>query len=95
MHSLGLATTPEERVRPTNVRSTADKTYRLFARGSGGLTLALMALIGLFLVIRSWTALHAAGFKFFTQSIWEPSIGRFGVWAALLGHVPDRGRSPS
>jgi phosphate transport system permease protein len=85
LHSLGLATTQEERVRPTNVRSTADKTYRLFARGSGGLTLALMAMIGLFLVIRSWTALHAEGFSFFTRSVWEPSIGRFGVWAALVG----------
>ena len=44
-----------------------------------------MALIGLFLVIRSWKALHVAGFSFFTRSAWEPTLGQFGVWAALLG----------
>src|SRR5476651_993513 len=85
LHSLGLATAEEERVRPANVRSKADKSYRIFARASGGLTLTLMALIGLFLAIRSWTALHAAGFSFFTRSAWQPGLGQFGVWSALLG----------
>ena len=44
-----------------------------------------MGLIGLFLVIRAWSALHEAGFSFFTRSAWEPRLGQFGVWAALLG----------
>ena len=44
---------------PRNVRSNADKSYRAFAKASGGLTLGLMALIGLFLLIRSWSALRS------------------------------------
>jgi len=84
LQSVGLAV-PEERVRPASARSKADKAYRAGARASGVLTLALMALIGLFLVIRSWDALHATGWSFFTQSVWSPETGQFGVWAALLG----------
>ena len=85
MQSLELASTQEERVRPRHARSRADKNYRIFARASGVLTLSVMALIGLFLLLRSWTALHSAGWSFFTTSIWQPSTGKFGVWAALLG----------
>jgi phosphate transport system permease protein len=86
LHTLDLASAEEEeRVRPANVRSRADQSYRIFARAGGGLTLALMALIGLFLVIRSWSALRVAGFGFFTRSVWQPGQGAFGVWAALLG----------
>jgi phosphate transport system permease protein len=75
----------EERVRPRHARSGPDKVYRGFAFASGGLTLSVMGLIGLFLIIRAWPALHEAGFSFFTNSAWEPSLGKFGVWAALLG----------
>ena len=67
LHSLGLATTDEERVRRNHVRSRTDRIYRGVARASGVLTLALMGLIGLFLVIRAWPALHAAGLSFFTS----------------------------
>jgi phosphate transport system permease protein len=61
--------------------------YRSVARGGGALTLGLMGLIGLFLTVRSWKALHTAGFGFFTRSAWQPSFGQFGVWSALLGTV--------
>jgi phosphate transport system permease protein len=81
---VGLAV-PEERVRPASARSTADKAYRAVARASGALTLALMALIGIFLVIRSWDALSATGLSFFTKSVWTPETGNFGVLGALLG----------
>ena len=85
LHSLGSGTAEEERVRPAHARSTADKSYRMFARASGGLTLSVMALIGLFLLIRAWSALRVAGFSFFTRSAWQPGLGPFGVWSALLG----------
>ncbi len=83
--TLEDATAEEERVRPRHTRSRPDKIYRAFAFASGGLTLGVMALIGLFLFIRSWDALQAAGFSFFTTSAWAPELGQFGVWAALLG----------
>jgi len=85
LHSLDLGIADEPRVRPTNARSNVDKSYRIFARASGGLTLGVMALIGLFLVIRAWSALRVAGWGFFTRSAWEPGLGPFGVWSALLG----------
>jgi phosphate transport system permease protein len=77
----------EERIRPSSARTTADRVYRLVARGGGALTLGLMGIIGLFLTIRSWKALHVAGFSFFTRSAWQPSYGQFGVWSALLGTI--------
>jgi phosphate transport system permease protein len=85
LHSLELASAEEERVRPANARSTTDKTYRLIARAAGALTLTLMGLIGLFLAVRAWSALREAGFSFFTDSRWQPGLGPFGVWSALLG----------
>jgi phosphate transport system permease protein len=86
LHTLDLASAEEEeRVRPAHVRSRVDKTYRGVARGAALLTLALMGLIGLFLLIRAWSALSVAGFAFFTRSTWQPGQGQFGVWSALLG----------
>ncbi len=82
--SVGLAV-PEERVRPASTRSTPDRVYRGVVRASGALTLLLMALIGLFLVLRSWNALHAIGWSFFTTSAWFPETGNFGVLGALIG----------
>jgi phosphate transport system permease protein len=84
LQSVGLAV-PEERIRPASARSTADKAYRAVAWASGALTLALMALIGLFLVLKSWPALHATGWSFFTTSAWFPETGTFGVLGALIG----------
>ena len=82
----GVASEPvEERIRPVSARSRGDLVYRGFARASGGLTLSIMGLIGLFLVLRAWTALRSAGWGFFTRSAWLPGQGPFGVWSALLG----------
>jgi phosphate transport system permease protein len=86
LQSVGLAV-PEERVRPANARSPVDKAYRAGARASGVLTLTLMGLIGLFLLLKSWHALHTIGWSFFTTSVWTPETGHFGVWGALLGTV--------
>jgi phosphate transport system permease protein len=77
----------EERIRPSSARTTGDRVYRFAARGGGALTLGLMGLIGLFLTVRAWDALHTAGLGFFTKSAWQPSFGQFGVWSALLGTV--------
>ena len=56
------------------------------ARGAGLLTLVLMALIGLFLAHPGVERVAASpDSSFFTRSAWEPGLGQFGVWAALLG----------
>ena len=68
-------------------RSASDRAYRGVAVGAGSATLALMALIGLFLLIKAWPALHRFGLHFFTTSEWTPLAGRYGVAAVLLGTV--------
>ena len=77
----------EPRVQAVSRRTTSDRVFRAVVRASGALTLGLMVLIGLFLTIRAWDALRVAGFGFFTRSAWQPELGKFGVWAALVGTV--------
>ena len=76
-----------ERIAVVVRRSAADKVYRAVAYGAGGGTLALMGLIGAFLLIKAWPALHQLGLKFFTTSAWTPQSGHFGIVGVLLGTV--------
>jgi phosphate transport system permease protein len=80
------ATTPSAGPREiTVVRTRADRVYRRMAAGAGASTLVLLALIGLFLLIRAWPAFQDAGLSFFTTSEWlpPPRGDTYGV-AALL-----------
>ncbi len=68
-------------------RSTSDRVYRAVGYGAGASTLVLMALIGLFLVLRGADAIRYAGWGFFTETRWlpTPAGGAFGIAALLLG----------
>ncbi len=68
-------------------RSAADRVYRGVSYAAGSTTLVIMALIGLFLVVRSVPAFRHMGWNFFTETRWLPTNvgGRFGVAALLLG----------
>ena len=68
-------------------RSRADNVYRAVAYSAGGGTLVIMGLIGAFLVIKAWPALHAVGWDFFTHSDWIPQAGNFGITGVLVGTV--------
>jgi phosphate transport system permease protein len=68
-------------------RSGADRIYRAVAYSAGSATLALTGLIGAFLLIKAWPALHTLGLKFFTRSEWVPQTGHFGITGVLLGTV--------
>ncbi len=59
--------------------------YRSLASSAGLLTLALLVLIGLFLVLQSWPAFQLAGLSFFTTLAWQPDGTRhqFGIAAVL------------
>lgn len=73
---------------PRPVRARAAGTDRLFrgvARGSGGLVVTVMSLVGLFLAYRAWTALSSAGLSFVTTAAWEPDAHHFGIAAVLVG----------
>ncbi|TRV79503.1 phosphate ABC transporter permease subunit PstC [Streptomyces sp. 130] len=64
-----------------------DRVFRGVARGGGGLILAVMLLVGGFLLYRAWQALTRAGWSFLTTETWEPDAGRFGIAAVLVGTV--------
>ncbi|MEU9751298.1 phosphate ABC transporter permease subunit PstC [Streptomyces niveus] len=64
-----------------------DRVFRGVARGGGGLVLAVMLLVGGFLLYRAWQALSRAGWSFLTTEAWEPDAGRFGIAAVLVGTV--------
>jgi phosphate transport system permease protein len=64
-----------------------DRVFRAVARGGGGLVLAVMLLVGGFLLLRAWEALHRAGWSFLTTAAWDPDSGNFGIAAVLLGTV--------
>jgi phosphate transport system permease protein len=85
--TIALEGVPEPRVRGTVRRNPTDRAFRFTAYSAGTLTLVLMGLIGLFLLIRSWSALSAAGWSFFTESSWQPQGGTFGIASVLLGTV--------
>jgi phosphate transport system permease protein len=68
-------------------RGLPDRVFRGVARSGGGLVLAVMLLVGGFLLYRAWQALSRAGWSFLTTETWEPDAGRFGIAAVLVGTV--------
>lgn len=62
-----------------------DRVFRVVASGGGGLVLAVMLLVGGFLLYRAWQALRKAGWSFLTTSAWEPDAGHFGIAAVIVG----------
>jgi phosphate transport system permease protein len=68
-------------------RSPGDRAFRGLARGSGAVVLAMMVLVGGFLVLRGWQALRVDGFKFLTTQQWEPDSHDFGIAGVLTGSV--------
>ncbi len=46
-----------------------------------------MTLVGLFLLIRGFEAIQAAGPNFITEQAWDPNSGKFGIAAVFMGTV--------
>lgn len=66
--------------------STPDKIYRRIVKTAGYGVLALLFVIGLFLIIGGWPAFQTAGFGFFTHSGFPTGPNTtFGVLASLVG----------
>ncbi|MFD3312849.1 phosphate ABC transporter permease subunit PstC [Streptomyces sp. NPDC058694] len=64
-----------------------DRVFRTVARSGGGFVLAVMLLVGGFLLLRAWQALDRAGWSFLTTAAWQPDTGNFGIAAILVGTV--------
>ncbi|WP_066942926.1 phosphate ABC transporter permease subunit PstC [Streptomyces lushanensis] len=81
-----LGTTDE----PRTIKRSAglpDQLFRGLARGSGGVVLVIMLLVGTFLGYRAWEALRVAKGSFLTTAAWEPDSHHFGIAAVLTGTV--------
>ncbi|WP_229696639.1 phosphate ABC transporter permease subunit PstC [Streptomyces lasiicapitis] len=64
-----------------------DRVFRAVLRGGGALVLAVMLLVGGFLLYRAWLALDKAGWGFLSTAEWAPDAGKFGIAAVLVGTV--------
>src|SRR5215467_9595262 len=78
-----------DRPRPVKtVIGLSDHLFRGLSRTAGLIVLAIMSLVGLFLLYRGWQALSKAGaVAFITTERWEPDSNNFGIAAVLTGTV--------
>ncbi|MFG6475136.1 phosphate ABC transporter permease subunit PstC [Microbacterium sp. P06] len=67
--------------------SVSDSIFRSGSFLAGGITVAIMLAVGLFLTLRSGEALSIAGLSFFWEQEWSPESGTFGIVAVLFGTV--------
>lgn len=83
------AALPEQQ--PRNIArtvTTGDRVFRTVCACAAAVSLLIIGGTALFLGIKSVPALQETGVKdFFTTSIWNPSIGKFGVLGTLLNTV--------
>lgn len=65
--------------------SVSDALFRRTTYAAGGITVAIMLAVGVFLSIRAASALQVSGFSFLTEQQWSPETGHFGIAAVLFG----------
>ena len=63
----------------------SDRLFRIQLTGSAIAVLAVMAAVGLFLLLRAYQALRVTGWSFLTTQEWQPDVHRFGIAAVLTG----------
>ncbi len=80
-----LAPAPPRPLR--NVRGAGDVLFRQGARAAGLIVLGITGAVGLFLLLRAFTALKVAKLGFLTTAKWQPDVHRFGVRGILTGTV--------
>jgi phosphate transport system permease protein len=66
-----------------------DRRYRGLVTGAAVSVFLLLAAIAIFLIVKAWPALHAAGLGFFTETAWTPDAegASFGIVALAFGTV--------
>ncbi|MFB7323737.1 phosphate ABC transporter permease subunit PstC [Streptomyces sp. NPDC056190] len=71
--------------RPRAARGFGDRIFRFQLTATGVVVLAIMAAVGLFLLLRAGQALRVAKFSFLTTAAWQPDAHNFGIAAVLTG----------
>lgn len=64
-----------------------DAIFRWVARSAGSIVLAIMLLVGLFLLFQGFQSLQAAGLDFLVEQAWDPNSRKFGIAAVLAGTI--------
>lgn len=65
--------------------AASDSVFRTVSFAAGGVTVAIMLAVGLFLSLRGGDALRVAGPAFLFTQEWAPELGDFGIAAVLFG----------
>ncbi|WP_406474114.1 phosphate ABC transporter permease subunit PstC [Streptomyces sp. NBC_01615] len=73
--------------RLNSARGLGDRIFRYQLTATGVAVLAVMAGVGLFLLLRAGQALRARGFAFLTTAEWQPDVHNFGIAAVMTGTV--------
>ncbi|MGO4255244.1 phosphate ABC transporter permease subunit PstC [Marmoricola sp. RAF53] len=71
------------RSRPTG----SDFAFLQITTASAVAVLVIMLLVGSFLALRAFDALHIAGFDFLTETQWQPDAHKFGIAGVLTGTI--------
>jgi phosphate transport system permease protein len=72
--------------RPATRQTTGDRVFRGLATLATSFSLAIVGITFVFLIQESRPALESAGiWEFFSTSVWNPTVGRFGVLGLLEG----------
>jgi phosphate transport system permease protein len=68
-------------------RPASDRVFRGVARAGGGVVLAVMLLVGIFLASDATPAVRLAGWGFLTNQDWDTEGNNFGVAGVLTGTI--------
>lgn len=82
------ATIEDIPVRPRTRFTKGDRIFRATATVAASVSLVIVGLTLVFLIKESRPALESSGtWEFFTTSVWNPTVGTFGVAGLLIGTV--------
>ncbi len=74
--------------RPATKQTWGDRVFRALATIATSFSLLIVGITFVFLLQQSRPALESSGvWNFFTTSVWNPTVGRFGVLGLLEGTV--------
>src|SRR5262249_57430972 len=73
---------------PVDRATGSDRTYVVLATAAASVSLLIVGATTIFLVDKARPALSSSGtWNFFTKSVWNPTVGQFGVLGLLFGTI--------
>jgi phosphate transport system permease protein len=84
--NLAGATDEDVPFTPVDTPTGGDRAYVSLATAAASVSLIIVGATTFYLIDKARPALSAAGlWDFFTTSVWNPSVGRFGVLGLMIG----------